>query len=105
MYQESEACLVLSLTNVSLLPLELLAAGCIPVMNEGDNNSMVLGKNKYIHYAPASPIELARELCKVVEKKNINEYAKKASESVKNLSWDDSYEKVEKIIRREVVSE
>lgn len=102
LYKESAACLVLSLTNVSLLPLELLAAGCIPVMNEGENNSMVLGENKYIHYAATSPIELANELCKVVEKKHIDTYAKHASESVKNLSWDESYKKVERILRREV---
>ncbi len=102
LYHESAACLVLSLTNVSLLPLELLAATCIPVMNEGENNSMVLGENKYIHYAPASPIQLADELSKVVEMKDIDGYTKKASESVSSLSWNDSYEKVEKIIRREV---
>ena len=105
LYHESVACLVLSLTNVSLLPLELLAAGCIPVMNEGENNSLVLGKNKYIHYSPASPIQLADELCKVVERKDIDKYTQKASESVKSLSWDDSYVKVEKIIRREVCGE
>lgn len=105
LYHESVACLVLSLTNVSLLPLELLAAGCIPVMNEGENNSLVLGENKYIHYSPASPIQLADELCKVVERKDIDKYTQKASESVKSLSWDDSYVKVEKIIRREVCGE
>lgn len=105
LYKESAACLVLSLTNVSLLPFELLAAGCIPVMNEGDNNSMVLGENDYIHYSPASPIQLADEISKVVSKKNINKYAKQASDSVSSLSWDGSYEKVEKIIRREVCGE
>lgn len=102
LYQESEACLVLSLTNVSLLPLELLAAGCIPVMNEGENNRLVLGENKYIQYTPASPIELAKGLCDVVEKDDINTYAREASESVKSLSWDESYKKVENIICREV---
>lgn len=102
LYHESAACLVLSLTNVSLLPLELLAAGCIPVMNEGDNNQMVLGENDNIHYAPASPIQLANELSKVVEIRDINKAAKKASESVKTLSWDDSYKKVESILMREV---
>lgn len=105
LYHQSAACLVLSLTNVSLLPLELLAASCIPVMNEGENNSMVLGENKYIHYSPTSPVQLADELSKVVERKDIDTYAKKASESVKSLSWDDSYKKVENIIRREVCGE
>src|SRR5690606_28406550 len=66
LYKDSVACLVLSLTNVSLLPLELLAAGCIPVMNEGANNSMVLGENKHIKYTGNSPIELAQGLAEVV---------------------------------------
>lgn len=102
LYQESVTCLVLSLTNVSLLPLELLAAGCIPVVNEGDNNSMVLGENKNIHYAPASPIQLANELSRVVEVKDITKQSVGAIESVKSLSWTDSYKKFEKIIVREV---
>lgn len=105
LYHESAACLCLSLTNVSLLPLELLAAGCIPVLNEGENNSMVLGENKYIHYSPASPIQLADELSKIVSKKDINSYAEKASQNVESLSWDKSYEKVEKILLREVLGE
>lgn len=102
LYQESVACLVLSLTNVSLLPFELLAAGCIPVMNDGDNNTMVLGQNDYIQYTQASPLELAKGLNAVVSRQNINEYASLAAASVKDKSWDASYKKVEEILLREV---
>lgn len=102
LYQESAACLVLSLTNVSLLPLELLAAGCIPVMNDGENNRMVLGKNDYIKYAPASPIQLAGALSEVVSEKRIDKKAKEASDSVANAEWQGSYQKVETILKREI---
>lgn len=103
LYQESVACLVLSLTNVSLLPLELIASGCIPVMNEGENNRMVLhGMDEYVDYAPTNPIQLADALCEAVERKDIEDHAKHASNSVQSLSWDKSYEKVERIIMREV---
>src|SRR3989344_1222043 len=103
LYHESVACLVLSLTNVSLLPLELIAAGCVPVMNEGENNRMVLhGKDQYVDYAPTNPIELAEALCKAVERENIDEYAEMAANSVNSLSWDNSYKKVEENITREV---
>lgn len=103
LYHESVACLVLSLTNVSLLPLELIAAGCVPVMNEGENNRMVLhGKDQYVDYAPTNPIELAEALCKVVEREHIDDYAEMAANSVNSLSWDNSYKKVEEIITREV---
>ncbi len=104
LYQESVACLVLSLTNVSLLPLELLVAGCVPVMNDGENNTMVLGENDDIAYTEAYPISLAQKLCEAVERKDINEHAKKISNNSKDLSWDKSYQKVEKIILREVTN-
>lgn len=102
LYHESVACLVLSLTNVSLLPLELLAAGCVPVVNKGDNNSMVLGENKNIHYSEATPIQLADELNKVISVKDSNKQAKAAINSVASLAWEKSYEKFEKIILKEV---
>lgn len=102
LYQESVACLVLSLTNVSLIPFELLAGGCIPVMNDGDNNKMVLGENKYIKYTGLSPVELAEGLLKVVENKDLQQNAQKASDSIYGILWDKSYEKVEKILIREV---
>lgn len=103
LYQESTSCLVMSLTNVSLLPLELIAAGCVPVMNEGDNNRMVLhDMDEYVDYAPVNPIELAEALCRTVEREDIDSHAMRASESVSSLSWDKSYEKVEKILKREI---
>lgn len=103
LYHESVACLVLSLTNVSLLPLELLAGGCIPVMNDGENNRMVLhGMDKYVDYVPTNPIELADALCRAVERADIEAHAKAASHSVSSLSWDNSYKKVEQILMDQV---
>lgn len=105
LFQESAACLVLSLTNVSLLPLELLASGCVPVMNDGDNNRMVLGENKYIRYTGSSPIELANGICEAVENKNLQKDAEAASTNVNDRSWDASYKKVEQILMREVTGD
>lgn len=101
-YHESVACLVLSLTNVSLLPLELLVAGCVPVMNTGDNNSMVLGDLEDIAYAEAYPTALADQLCRAVERDDVNAYAQAMSDKYHTLSWEESYRKVEHIIKREV---
>lgn len=103
-YHESVACLVLSLTNVSLLPLELLVAGCVPVMNDGDNNRMVLGEIDDILYTEAYPVALAEKLCQAVERSDINEHAKEMSDKYTGLSWEESYKKVEMIIRREVLN-
>jgi glycosyltransferase involved in cell wall biosynthesis len=102
LYQESVACLVLSLTNVSLLPLEVLAAGCIPVLNEGENNKMVLGENEYIAYAAAAPIQLAQRMSELVSRSDIEGHAAKAMDSVQTIGWEISYKKVESILKREL---
>lgn len=101
-YHESIACLVLSLTNVSLLPMELLVAGCVPVMNDGDNNTMVLGENDDILYAPAFPLALADRLSEAVSLEDIDQSSIKMSEKYSGNSWEESYKKVESIILREV---
>lgn len=105
LYHESVACLVLSLTNVSLLPLELLVAGCVPVMNDGDNNRMVLGEIEDILYTEAYPVSLADKLCQAVERQDITEHAQAMSEKYTGLSWEESYKKVETIICREVLND
>jgi hypothetical protein len=64
-YNQCFAGLSLSLTNMSLVPREMLAAGCIPVVNEAEQNRMVLD-NPFIRYAEAYPQALAHELSSLV---------------------------------------
>ncbi len=101
LYNDCVAALVISFTNMSLLPLELLSAGCIPVVNDAPNNTLV-SANPYISYTPSSPKAMADALCEVVERDDQVEYARKAAASVQNLSWDDSGAKFEAILKREL---
>ena len=64
-YNRCFAGLSLSLTNVSLVPHEMLAAGCIPVVNDADHNRMVLD-NPHVRYAAPTPHSLAAALEAVV---------------------------------------
>jgi glycosyltransferase involved in cell wall biosynthesis len=84
-YNRCAAGLVLSFTNMSLLPLELLAAGVIPVVNDGDNNRLV-SDNPNISFAPASPSALARALLAAVDTAD----PVAASASVAGADWDAS---------------
>jgi glycosyltransferase involved in cell wall biosynthesis len=43
LYSQCDAGLVLSLTNLSLLPLEMMACGCPVVINRGANNDWLVG--------------------------------------------------------------
>lgn len=99
-YNRCAAGLVMSLTNMSLLPLELLGCGTIPVVNDGENNRLV-SDNPYIAYSANNPVALADELSRVVSRKDAEAYAKMASRSVETASWAESGKKFVSIIERE----
>jgi hypothetical protein len=67
LYNRCVTGLVLSATNVSLVPQEMLAAGCIPVVNDAPHNRVVLD-NDAVAYAHATPFELADALSALVER-------------------------------------
>lgn len=100
-YNRCAAGLVVSLTNMSLLPLEVLAAGMIPVVTDGPNNRQV-SDNPYIAYAPASPDALAQALIDTVSRPNLPKYAEKAAKSVSGLDWKKSGEIMEGTLRRQL---
>jgi glycosyltransferase involved in cell wall biosynthesis len=85
--------LVLSLTNLSLLPLELLAAGCIPVVNDGPNNREVFD-NPYLRYVAPTPDLLAAALAEESDRASVSR-AEQASASVSHLRWEDAGAQVE----------
>ncbi|WDR02942.1 glycosyltransferase family 1 protein [Devosia algicola] len=98
-YNKCFAGLSLSLTNVSLVPLEMLAAGCIPVLNDAYHNRMVI-ESPYVHYAAATPQALARSLSEIVDMPDFYTYARAASESQDRLDWESAGAVVDQAIRR-----
>ena len=89
LYNRCVAGLVLSLSNLSLLPLELLACGTIPVVNNGENNELV-SSNPFIAYTDPSPAALADRLGETVARPDRDHYARQAAASVELASWDAS---------------
>ncbi|MBC9936591.1 MULTISPECIES: glycosyltransferase family 1 protein [unclassified Leucobacter] len=67
LYNRCRAGLVLSLTNMSLLPLELIAAGVVPVVNDGANNRLV-SDHPGIEFVAPTPHAMARRLLEVFER-------------------------------------
>lgn len=98
-YNRCFAGLNLSLTNVSLVPYEMLACGCIPVVNEAPQNRLVL-QNPYVRYADLSPHALAEALHEIVTIKAFEELATQAMMSVASTSWETSGAAVDAAIRR-----
>jgi hypothetical protein len=87
LYNHCAVGLVLSLTNMSLLPLELLASGVIPVLNRGENNDKVV-QSEFIRYADPSPHALAAALQEEMHRPDLAEHARKAAASVAPMTWD-----------------
>lgn len=100
-YNQCFAGLSLSLTNVSLVPNEMLAAGCIPVVNDAEHNRIVLD-NPFIRYASTTPHSLASVLEAVVNLPDFETVSKQAAESVASRSWADAGAAVDAAFRRAV---
>ncbi len=105
LYNRCVAGLTLSATNVSLVPHEMLAAGCLPVVNDADNNRLVLA-NDHVVYAPATPFELAAALSDLVSRDPADQLAvaRAAAGSVAGSGWAASGRRVEEIVRSVVLA-
>lgn len=96
LYNQSAAALVVSLTNCSLLPLEIMATGCPVVTTIGENNEKVLPPDSAIFAAP-SPHHLAEAIAKAVRNPPPRE---KLIATACRFRWNDEMPKVEAILRR-----
>ncbi len=104
LYNRCLAGLCLSVTNISLIPFELLAAGCIPVVNDARHNRLVLD-NPHVRYVQPTPGELAAALSDVVSATppgQREERARAAAASMADLPWDAAGAAVERVLLREL---
>jgi glycosyltransferase involved in cell wall biosynthesis len=88
-YNRCAAGLVISATNMSLLPLELMSSGVAPVVNDAPNNRMV-SDNPFIEYVPTTPRAIADRLIEVLDRPDAVARSKAMSESVEGTTWGDS---------------
>ncbi|MFN0088930.1 MAG: glycosyltransferase family 1 protein [Acidimicrobiales bacterium] len=102
-YNRCWAGLSLSMTNVSLVPHEMLAAGCIPVVNDAVHNRQVLD-NDHVSYASPTPHALADALEAVIAAPDADAKAVAAAASVAGSSWDAAGDLVESVLRRELTT-
>lgn len=98
-YNRCFAGLSLSFTNVSLVALEMLAAGCIPVVNDTIQVRTDLD-NSFVYYAPPYPQALAAQLESVVTTRDFDSLSTSAAASVHSTTWDEAGATVDAILRR-----
>jgi len=97
-YKSVDLALVLSFTNLSLLPLELMASNCTLLINEGPNNRWGLNEDICSFCDPTieSITDKMLELLKNHELRN--RLRKNAVKYVVTTSWEKEAEKVFKIL-------
>ena len=100
LYNRCIAGLVLSATNVSLVPHEMLGAGCLPVVNDAEHNRVVLD-NEHVVYAPPTPFELANALSQLVRRPPEERIAgaAAAAASVRSRTWETAGDQLERAVR------
>lgn len=86
-YHQCDMCLVVSGTNLSLLPLEIMGSNSVAVCSRGENSSWLVNDENAV-MVDYNPIEIAD----VIEKyyrhpKKLEEIRKKGVEFAKNTSW------------------
>lgn len=103
LYRRCVAGLVLSATNVSLVPLEMLAAGCVPVVNDAAQHRAVLD-NPQVRYATPTPRDLSEALADLVGQPlpALDQRARAAADSVEDVGWDRAGAQVEQALLRVV---
>ena len=86
LYNASVAGLAMSFTNISLVAEEMLAAGCIPVVNDSTDSRADLD-NPHVEWAPPTPGGLADALSAAVQRVDLVAHSSAAAASVRQDNW------------------
>ncbi len=99
LYNQCRAGIVMSFTNLSLVPAEMLASGAIPAII-GPSNVRVDLENEFARWVDPSPRGLADELCSIVSDPEPS--PAKVAASVRGTTWDSTQRVVVETIEDEV---
>lgn len=93
-YSQCDIALVLSFTNLSLLPLEIMACGCVVVSNEGENVEWLLNDNNAKLSSP-NPVIIAENIIQLLrDDGKLNELRSKGIDFANSTNWNDEGKKL-----------
>lgn len=99
LYATTDAALVFSATNYSLLPQEMMACG-LPVLEIDTDSTRTAYPPGVVSYVPAPPHDMARALADLLDDRDrLDRQADLAHDWVSRLSWDRSAETIVQGIR------
>lgn len=100
LYSRCDAALVLSMTNLSLLPLEIMACGCPVISNCGPNVEWMLNETN-CKLSPPTVSSLAEAIIAVIsDEHERNRLIDNGLDYARSTSWQREADKVAKIFRK-----
>lgn len=102
LYGQCDMCLVLSSTNLSLLPLEVMASNSVVVSNRGANNEWLLNDANSI-LADYDPCDLADKMEYYLNHKDeLSKIRKAGKEFAEKTDWEDEADKAYEAFIRQI---
>ena len=94
LYSSCDLCLVISNTNLSLLPLEVMASGSVAVCSKGPNSEWLVNEENCI-LVDYDPIQISNTMYQyLLDENKLSNLRKKGVEFAQKTSWDIEGEKV-----------
>ena len=100
LYNECAVGFSLSMTCVSLFPLEVMACGAVPIVNDGDNTRVSLENNPNIDFVAMSPGLMADRIIEAIDRPDQVEHSRAIAASVAGDSWASSGEHVVSVFNK-----
>lgn len=105
MYAQCDLCLVLSMTNLSLLPMEIMASNSVVVSNKGPNNEWLCSEENSV-MVETDPIDIAEKMkYYLTHKQELASKREKGRSYVETLTWEKELRKVYDFIVASVSSD
>lgn len=97
-YNKCDMCLVISNTNLSLVPLEVMACGSVAICSKGENSSWMVNEENAV-LVDYDPLDIADTIEYYFNNPGkLDSIRKKGLEFVKETSWEKEADKVKDVI-------
>lgn len=104
-YAQCELCLIISNTNLSLLPLEVMASNSVAVCSKGKNSTWLVNEENSI-LVDYNPIQIADTLEYYLKHEDkLNEIRQKGLAFAKSTSWEKEAEKVKEALLKGIAED
>ncbi len=104
LYSQCDVALVLSLTNLSLLPLELMACNCAVISNSGGNVEWLLN-DKVARFCRMTPEDISDGIVDLFSEPDELETLKESGREFANLtSWESEVDRISTELQRDLLA-